>query len=138
MTDTPLPIKKVALVAEDEPPIRALATVALRALGFAVVEAVNGRVAVELLRENPQQFSLAVLDIVMPEMDGREVLAEVRSLRPEMPVVLASGFSEYDLADLLTDPNVRYLPKPFRPTDLTSCVRQMLHTSGRCTTVNAH
>lgn len=137
LTDTPLPIKKVALVAEDEPPIRALATVALRALGFAVVEAVNGRVAVELLRENPQQFSLAVLDIVMPELDGREVLTEVRTLRPEMPVVLASGFSEYDLADLLADPNVRYLPKPFRPTDLTSCVRQMLHTSGRCTTVNA-
>ncbi len=136
LTDTPPPAKKVALLAEDESPIRTLAAVALRGLGFTVAEAADGRAAVELFRANPRQFSLAVLDIVMPELDGCEVLVELREARPDLPVVVVSGYSEFDLSDVLSDPLVRFLPKPFRPNDLTSCVRQVLQPRTPCPTAS--
>jgi CheY-like chemotaxis protein len=125
LTDTPPSANSVALVAADGQPIRAMAVVALRALGLAVAEAANGRVALELFRANPHQFALAVLDVELPESGGRHVLTELRRVRPELPVVLVG-----ESPDPLADANVRSLTKPFRPADLTSCVRQVMRERG--------
>ena len=115
-----------ALVVDDEQTIRGLAGVALRALGFRVTEAATGREAVDLLQADPGRYALALLDMTMPGMDGRETLAALRTVRPDLPVVVMSGYSESDLTDLPVGPTLHFLQKPFRPADLTGCVRRVV------------
>jgi signal transduction histidine kinase/CheY-like chemotaxis protein len=114
---------RAALVADDEPGVRKLAAVALRGLGFAVTEVAGGREAVELFRADPKKFGLVLLDLGLSEPDGPDVLAELRTVRPDVPVVLTSGHPEPP--DLTPGPALQYLPKPFRPVDLKACVRRV-------------
>jgi PAS domain S-box-containing protein len=122
--EPPLPAGGTALVVDDEPAVRGLASIALRSLGFMVEEASTGREALDLFVADPGRFDLVLLDMVMPDLDGRETLAEMRKIRVDVPVVLISGYTEHDMADLPFGPTLHFLQKPFRPSDLTNCVRQ--------------
>ncbi len=132
LRNTPRPItwgdatKLVALVVDDEQTIRNMAGVALRGLGFTVVEARDGQEALDLFHDCPDRFRFVLLDVMMPAKDGREVLGHLHALRPDLPVVLMSGYSEFELGDLPFGPNLIYLQKPFRAADLNTCVRRVL------------
>jgi PAS domain S-box-containing protein len=110
------------LLAEDEPPVRRVARLALEREGYTVIEACDGLEAVEWLRSSGDPPHLAVLDISMPRMGGMEALAELRRLAPELPVILTSGH----FSDASPDPDVECLPKPYRPSVLTERVRALL------------
>jgi two-component system cell cycle sensor histidine kinase/response regulator CckA len=69
---------------------------------------------------------VVLLDLTMPGMDGRAALAELRRVRPDLPVVLMTGYSEHDLTDMTFGPTLHFLQKPFRPADLTACVRRLV------------
>jgi PAS domain S-box-containing protein len=121
----------VAVVADDDPAVRQLVAVALQSLGFEVRAAENGAEAVELVRAGGPAVRVVVLDILMPVMDVREALAEVRAARPDLPVIVMSGYSEPDLARQFADRGVvGFVQKPFRPVDLTACVRRALSRNG--------
>lgn len=77
------------LLIDDEPMVRKIVRKMLQRLGHAVMEAENGRVGLVELRKNP--FDLVVTDIVMPDVDGLEVLMSVRQHHPLLPVVAMSG-----------------------------------------------
>jgi signal transduction histidine kinase/CheY-like chemotaxis protein len=111
----------VALVADDdELVLRAVVTV-LELAGIEVVTASNGREAVEAASQHGDTIDLVILDVLMPELDGREALAVIRDRRPEIPAILISGYTA-EHVDHGTDEQTRFLPKPFTPDELQDLV----------------
>jgi CheY-like chemotaxis protein len=115
-----------ALVVEDEPRIRQLVVRELAGLGFRVVEAGDGEAALAALAA-PGPFDLAVLDLVLPRLTGRQVFEALRARHPDVPVLITSGFARDDrLAALLDQPAVGFLEKPWRPSELLDAVERLL------------
>src|SRR6185503_13237293 len=103
-------------VVDDEEAIRELAQIVLEAAGMTVLSATDGSEGIALFRRNAASIDAVVLDVTMPSMTGDEVLRKIRKTHPRCPVVLSSGFSEYDVAgSLLDDPFVLFLQKPYAP-----------------------
>ena len=82
------------LLVEDEEEIRLLAKTILTNLGFTIVEASNGKEALELYQQNAADISLVLLDIGMPVMDGYELFRELKKLNPALPIIISSGFGD--------------------------------------------
>jgi PAS domain S-box-containing protein len=116
------------LVVDDEPMIRALARRALERYGYAVLEAEDGESALALVRsDGGLRVELAVLDVVMPRMDGRELGERLRTERPGIGVLYISGHTGDELARrLLLDASVPFLQKPFPPDELVERVQELL------------
>jgi signal transduction histidine kinase len=115
------------LVADDEKPIRSLIAKILSDAGYTVIEASNGKETLELYREQPDRISLVVLDLVMPEMGGRQCLSELLTLNPQAKVLIASGhLSEETTTDLRAAGARGFLKKPFDMTALLREVRTIL------------
>ncbi|MBI5594223.1 MAG: PAS domain S-box protein [Deltaproteobacteria bacterium] len=90
--------KGTILLADDEESLRALGAVMLERLGFTVLTAVDGRDALELFRKRQSEICLVVLDLTMPHMDGAQAFGELRRINPDIRVILASGYSQEDVA----------------------------------------
>jgi two-component system cell cycle sensor histidine kinase/response regulator CckA len=116
------------LLVEDEAPVRAFASRALRLRGYTVLEAENGEAALRTLRSTDSRVDLFVTDVVMPGMDGPSLVREALRSHPDVKVVFVSGYSEEDIAELSGDiPNAVFLPKPFTLSDLAATVARQLH-----------
>jgi len=118
--------RRTALIADDEPAIVGLVGFALKGLGFALEKAAGGSEAIEAFLQDPHRFQVAVIDLVMPGADGREVLEVIRRHRPDLPVILMSGYTENQLGDLEFGDTLTFLHKPFRAIDLSGAVRRTL------------
>jgi PAS domain S-box-containing protein len=81
------------LVLDDEPALTSVLKRLLARLNYDVTVSNSPREAVQLVREDPAKFGLVITDLTMPELNGLEVTRQIRSIRPDMPVVLASGFT---------------------------------------------
>jgi signal transduction histidine kinase/CheY-like chemotaxis protein len=115
------------LVVDDEEAVLELASEFLGRAGFGVVTVGSGREAVARLAATPYGFDAAVVDLAMPGLPGERVAAELRAIRPELPLVLASGFSpEIAAARCLELRAARFLRKPYEPEDLVGAVRSVL------------
>jgi CheY-like chemotaxis protein len=119
------------LVVDDEESVRNVAKAVLRRAGLQVVTAAGGREALAVLRRGQTQgeeIRAVLLDLVMPQMSGSEVLKELRSFAPDLPVILSSGYAEESeaAARLAAAGPTTFLPKPYRPSDLLAKVRQQL------------
>lgn len=115
------------LVAEDEPIVRDVVVRILRRAGYAILEAEDGRRAVELLEENPDYISLALLDVMMPGMGGREAYQRLRELKPGIGVVFATGYDPAsDQSEFITREGLHLVEKPFHPSVLLQTVRKVL------------
>jgi CheY-like chemotaxis protein len=114
------------LVVDDDDGVRETAARSLRAAGHRVVEAAGGREAIERLRSTPE-IALAVVDMTMPGMGGEETLHALRALRPDLPVLLSSGYDVHEAAVRLTKlPGVEFLAKPYRASEIAACARTLL------------
>ena len=112
------------LVVDDEKTIRNLARRILERSGYSALAAHDGEHAVELFRVHRDQIALVLLDLTMPRMDGERALREVRSIDPDVPVILMSGFNEQDLAERFAGRGLAgFLQKPFRARQLLDFVR---------------
>lgn len=114
----------LVLLAEDEPDVRASSSAILRLLGFEVEAVADGREAMTAFEKRPEAFRFAVLDLTMPRMGGREVAARLHALRPNLPILLTSGFSESEAlqgADFLS-----FLRKPYLVDDLRDALAELL------------
>ncbi|MGH7631053.1 MAG: PAS domain S-box protein [Gemmatimonadales bacterium] len=115
------------LVVEDEPAVRTLAGRTLLGLGYAVLEADNGREALTLVRRYPGPIDLVLTDVVMPELGGIELIEALAAERPATAVLVMSGYLEPDAAlDAIHDAGLPFLPKPFSPDTLSAGVRAVL------------
>ncbi len=119
----------VVLLVEDEAPVRAFASRALRLRGYTVLEAENAEEALRKLEDNSLKVDIFVTDVVMPGMDGPSWVRKALERRPNVRVIFVSGYAEDCLAESqLRVPNSVFLPKPFSLNDLTETVQgQMLH-----------
>jgi len=113
------------LVAEDEAMLRIIAVEMLEDAGFAVFEAGDGIEALELLKANPQ-IALLVSDIKMPRMDGYALAEAGLQLRPELKILLMTGYAQEPPAGLLRAREIHTLHKPFNLERLCELVGQML------------
>ncbi|HTK48667.1 MAG TPA: PAS domain S-box protein [Gemmatimonadaceae bacterium] len=118
----------IVLLVEDEDGVRRVACRALELHGFRVIEASNGTQALELAAREPA-IALVLTDVMMPEMLGPALAAELRELRRDLPVLYMSGHAEEVARAGLLDPSVPFLAKPFTPAQLVAKVRQVLQSS---------
>ena len=119
------------LVAEDEPLVRELIREVLQRQGYAVLEASNGVEALEVARRHAGPIHLLLTDVVMPQMNGTELAAELRSVRPETKVLFMSGYSSRAGRSLaLLESPAMFLTKPFTPEALAAQVRLILDAPG--------
>ncbi len=102
------------LVVDDEDATRLTICALVRELGFHVVEAIHGRDAIRVYEQAPDAISLVILDVLMPESDGRECFVELRRRSPTVPVLFNSGHGEDAVASLVArDPHTGFLQKPY-------------------------
>jgi hemerythrin-like metal-binding protein len=115
------------LVVDDEPMVRAVASGALRRMGFDPVEARDGREALDLALASPESIRLVLLDFIMPEMDGAQAYRELRQAGFRAPVVLTSGFGRSEAIHRFKGKGLAgFLPKPYRFQTLAEVVRNAL------------
>ncbi|MEZ5797308.1 MAG: ATP-binding protein [Paracoccaceae bacterium] len=118
----------VVLLVEDEAPVRAFASRALRMRGYTVLEAENAEEALKTLEDPGLEVDVFVTDVVMPGLDGPSWVKQALEHRPNVKVVFVSGYAEDILsADQARIPNSVFLPKPFTLNDLTTTVQGQLH-----------
>jgi CheY-like chemotaxis protein len=115
------------LVVDDEEVVRMLVTRALVEAGHVVVEASHGAAALALLESGTYEFDLVVCDLVMPGLNGRDLARWLSACRPDLPVLLVSGYPlPYLEAHGLYDPGIPLLRKPFLPSRLLEAVEDSL------------
>ena len=115
------------LIVDDEKPVRTVGRRMLERMGFNVLVAIDGREAVEIYRTNAERIDCVLLDLTMPEMDGEEAFREIRRIRKDALVILASGYSEEDvLCRFRGEGLAGFLHKPYRYKLLRSMVRKVL------------
>jgi CheY-like chemotaxis protein len=115
------------LAVDDEASVRRTVTRALEMLGCKVVAAENGAVALQRVRQYGRPFDLVLLDLTMPQMDGVETLRELRQIRPDLPVILMSGFAQAQAMARFGEHKLAgFLQKPFKLDELARMVGQML------------
>jgi PAS domain S-box-containing protein len=118
------------LVVDDEEDVRFVARKALEKTGFTVIMAEDGRAAVEMFRTHADEIRAVLLDMTMPNMSGEEVFRAIRTIRPEVRVILSSGYNEQDTISQFQGKGLAgFIPKPYQPMKLIEKVREVLaHT----------
>jgi len=115
------------LLVEDEAGVRELACQFLRDKGYTVLEAQGGLEALDIARQHRGTIHLLLSDMIMPKMNGRELAAHLKAIRPETRVAFMSGYSEFSKGDLgQNSPEAPLLQKPFSPVSLVEIVRAAL------------
>ena len=115
------------LFVEDEDAVRGVAAKLLRARGYEVIEAGSGEEALELAEQHAGEIDLMISDVVMPGMQGPDLLKHARAYLNGAPVMFISGYAESEFSDLLEgETNVSFLPKPIDIKTLAERVKQQL------------
>jgi CheY-like chemotaxis protein len=122
----------VILLVDDEELVRRTAATTLAHRGYTILEAGNGQDAIELFQRNSSRIALVILDLSMPVMSGEECLSRLTSIKPDVPVLLSSGFSETEAARRFQSAGVAsYLQKPYTAQHLAELVKTTLSGRGR-------
>ena len=115
------------LLVDDEEEVRVIAEALLRSMGFDVVQARDGREAVERFRTSPGGLRAVLMDLTMPHMDGVETFRELRRIDPACRVVLTSGYNEQEaVQDFMGKGLVAFVQKPFQRDELARAMRKAL------------
>jgi CheY-like chemotaxis protein len=119
-----------ALVVEDETAVRRFAVRVLQQDGFRVLEAVDGADALELLQRGCEELNVVVSDIVMPRMNGVELMEALSVSHPSVPVVLMSGYASNELLELGIAAPCSIVAKPFSQERLLAEVHRCVGGRG--------
>jgi PAS domain S-box-containing protein len=115
------------LLAEDSAGVRAVAREVLQRNGYAVIQASDGRAALELAATHSGTIHLLVTDVIMPEMSGRQLADRLRDERPGLQVLFVSGYTDDAIIRHgILEPGIAFLQKPFTPEALARKVRAVL------------
>ncbi len=121
---------ETVLVVEDEPRVRRLAVLGLRAHGYVVLEAADGAQAIRTAGLVGSAIDVIVSDVMMPGMSGPELLKRLSAIAPQARAVLMSGHAESTVLSQQTATHSAFLPKPFTPERLARKVREVLDGPG--------
>jgi two-component system, cell cycle sensor histidine kinase and response regulator CckA len=115
------------LVVEDEPSVRSITVKMLQQLGYVTLATASGAEALEVSRTYRGAIALLLTDVVMPNMNGRQLAGELAGVRPDMKVLYLSGYTRnVALQHGIVDSSVAFLPKPFSRDTLAKAVRNVL------------
>jgi CheY-like chemotaxis protein len=115
------------LFVDDEPMLAHLGQGMLERLGYTVVACTSSTEALQAFRAAPQDFDLVITDQVMPAMSGAELARELRRIRPDILIILCTGFSHAITAEAARELGMNaFLMKPLGSRDLAQAVRQVL------------
>ena len=118
---------EVILLAEDNKQIREIASRQLRKAGYTVIDAADGREALEKAAEYQGAIDLLFTDVVMPVMGGKELSEKIKELYPDIPILYASGYTDSDIhQDILTLNKDCFINKPYNKQDIMIRIRQLL------------
>jgi two-component system, cell cycle sensor histidine kinase and response regulator CckA len=117
------------LVVEDDPAIRKLVETILGDGGFEILGADSAKEAIQVEASFPGTIHLLLSDVMMPDMGGPDLAAKLKLRRPEMRVMLMSGYA--DGAMLVLNHGWHFIRKPFLPAALLGKVTEILHTTVR-------
>jgi PAS domain S-box-containing protein len=117
------------LVIDDEETVRTVTRRVLERAGYRVLTAPDGVDGLELFRERQGEIDVVLLDVTMPRMGGEETFRQLRLLRPDVRVVLASGYSEQEATSQFAGKGLAgFIEKPFRAVDLLAKLQLALQT----------
>ena len=115
------------LIVDGDRMLRNLALIAIRSLGYAVLEAKDGLQALKIFRQYRDTIRFVLCDVATPHMDGWETLAALRQIAPRIPVIMSSV---YDLKQTIAGKHAEFpqvfLEKPYGVTALREAIRQVL------------
>jgi PAS domain S-box-containing protein len=115
------------LLTEDEESVRNMMEQTLKSYGYRVLAACDGEEAVDIFRRQGKEIAIAVLDVVMPKMGGRQAYDVMITMDPELKVLFLSGYSSNAIHDdFVLRPGLPFLQKPFGPEALARKVREVL------------
>ena len=118
---------ETVLVVEDEEGLRRLAREFLETCGYTVLEARDGVEALEVVRHNSHTIHLLLTDVVLPRLSGRDLAAQLTTLRPEVKVLYMSGYTDHAiLQNGALEPGLAFLQKPFSLSALATKIRKVL------------
>jgi len=127
-SDEPIPTgTERILFVDDEKPLVQMGEARLAELGYQVTSLASSREALELLKQNPSGFDLVITDQTMPEMTGIELAKHILTLRPQLPVILCTGFSHIVDAEAAKAAGIRvFVMKPLTQGEIARAVRKAL------------
>jgi two-component system cell cycle sensor histidine kinase/response regulator CckA len=115
------------LLVEDDANVRMLARLSLVGHGYAVIEAAQGSEAIRKAREKDFAFDAIVTDMVMPFMNGMDVIRQIRSRKPGLPALLMTGYLDAGISEAdLRKEEIIFMQKPFQSADLLARVREAM------------
>jgi two-component system cell cycle sensor histidine kinase/response regulator CckA len=118
--------EETLLIAEDEEIVKMYLKRILERAGYKVILTDNGDDAVARFREN-DDISLVLSDVVMPGKSGREMLDEIRKMKPGIKVVFISGYAAHTMSEKgIIEQGVEFIMKPFQKNDLLKKIREVL------------
>lgn len=124
---TPILGKGHILLVDDELVMRTTGNLLLSQFGYKVLLAKNGREALDIFKKNINEIDLVILDMIMPEMNGRDCFKEIKKIDPHIRIILSSGFTrKEDLYDLEEKGLAGFIQKPYRSVDLSRIVAKAL------------
>jgi two-component system cell cycle sensor histidine kinase/response regulator CckA len=123
---------ETVLLVEDEPAVRHMTSRALQEFGYGVVEASGGHQALGVLERDEGRVDLLITDVILHGMDGPELARRAKELRPELPVLFISGYTDDEIVRRgLLEAGQPFLQKPFTPESLSNEVAGLLRRGGR-------
>ena len=115
------------LLAEDEANVRLLAVRLLEKAGYTVIPAEDGAEAVRLFKEHAENVDILFLDVVMPNLSGHQAMEEIHKIKPELPVLFSSGYSENAVhTNFVLHEGLKLIQKPYAPDVLLRSIREVL------------
>jgi CheY-like chemotaxis protein len=115
------------LVVDDEELVRNMARFSLQRYGYSVEIATDGQSAVDIFSSRPKEFDAVLMDLTMPVMNGEEAMRAVRRIRPDVPIILSSGFSEMEAIKRFANDGIAgFVQKPYTATTLARKLKQAL------------
>ena len=121
-------VSRTILVVDDEPMVRLVVCRLLKEWGFDVVEADNGKTALQIARKLKGALSMVITDLAMPYMDGYEFAHAFRPLYPQVPILFMTGVSPNALVGSLSARGEHLLFKPFDPDTFLDTVARLLES----------
>ena len=120
--------RETVLLVDDEEKIRSVCRDNLKLLGYSVITAESGKRALEIYQDKRDRIDVVVLDMIMPEMNGKETYRRLKQIDPECRVLIATGYTlEEDKIDVPRDAKDAFIQKPFKIEALSMMIQDMMH-----------
>jgi len=125
--DIPLSRGESILIVEDDPTLLEMSTMLLQQLGYTVIPAATPNDAIRIAQQTHPEIHLLITDVIMPEMNGRDLADRLLAIRPKMKLLFMSGYTANVIAHQgVLDKGVNFIQKPFSVKDIAARVREVL------------